>query len=163
MADWTKTAEGKRKNQDYSVWSNVITPTGQTQSEGETWTPVMDFIPPGTDFTVIANTAASNLSASAHIELFVGYDRTAPNPVSGTALLRYRDYQTPFIRVTSEIDAASVILHRDVSKHGQFPYYWLKYATGGTVAGGTGNNTVIIKVIVGKPMASDDLIAASIP
>jgi hypothetical protein len=156
---WTKTAEGRTTGsisgqtdkKEYLVYSTTLTPTGQSQVEDVTWTPVIDFIPPGTDFTVIANTAASNLSASAHIELFVGYDRTAPVPVKDTALLRYRDYVTPFIRVTSEIDNASKILFRDVSANGQYPYYWLKYATGGTTSGGTGGNTVIIKVIIGKP------------
>jgi len=155
MADWTMASEGLHRK--YEVWTNVITPTGQTQTEGETWTPVMDFIPPGTDFTVIANSAGSNLSASAHIELFVGYDRSAPNPVKDTALLRYLDYRTPFIRVTSEIDNASKVLVRDVSKNGQFPYYWLKYATGGTTSGGTGNATVTFRVIIGASTMSDDI------
>ena len=155
---WTKTAEGMKAGDinaqttrpEYLVYSTTLTPTGQSQVEDVTWTPVIDFIPPGTDFTVIANTAASNTSASAHIELFVGYDKDAPNPVSGTALLRYLDYATPFIRVTSEIDSATKILFRDVSAQGEFPYYWLKYATGGTTSGGTANATVIIKVIIGK-------------
>lgn len=150
MADWTFTSEGDPANPEYGVWSNTLTPTGQTQTEGETWTPVMTFIPPGTDFTVIANAAASNLSASAHIELFIGYDKAAPNPVADVTLYRYRVYETPFIRVTSEIDALSKVLFRDVSAKGQYPYYWLKYATGGTTSGGTGNATVIIKVIVGR-------------
>ena len=159
---WSKTSEGNPGDKPYTVYSTTLVPTGESQEEDITWTPVIDFIPPGTDFTVIANTTGANTSTSAHIELFVGYDKTAPNPVSGTALLRYRDYQTPFIRVTSEIDSLSKVLHRDVSKHGQFPYYWLKYATGGTTGGSTAGVDVIIKIIVGSATMSDDLIGATI-
>ena len=150
MMAWEHSSQGDRNNPQYGIYTTTLTPTGQSQEEDVTWTPVIDFIPPGTDFTVIANSASSNLSASAHIELFVGYSRSAPNPVKDTALLRYRVYETPFIRVTSEIDNASKVLFRDVSAKGQYPYYWLKYATGGTTSGGTGNATVIMKVIVGK-------------
>lgn len=149
---WSKTSEGKggQGKGNYAVYSTTLVPTGQSQEEDVTWTPVIDFIPPGTDFTVIANATSANLSASAHLELFVGYDKDAANPVKDVALYRYRVYETPFIRVTSEIDAASKVLFRDVSDKGQFPYYWLKYATGGTTSGSTGGVDVIIKVIVGK-------------
>jgi len=146
---WEKTSEGTLKNPAYGVWTTTLVPTGQSQEEDITWTPVIDFIPPGTDFTVIANTTSANTSTSSHIELFVGYDRGAPVPVKDTALLRYAMYQTPFIRVTSEIDSLSKVLFRDVSTYGQFPYYWLKYATGGVAGGSTGGVDVILKVIVG--------------
>jgi len=150
---WTRTSEGTRKNPAYGVWTTTLVPTGQSQEEDITWTPVIDFVPPGTDFTVIANATSANTSASAHIELFVGYDRGAPNPVKDVALLRYRMYETPFIRVTSEIDSLSKVLFRDVSTYGQFPYYWLKYATGGTASGSTAAADVIMKVIVGQKSA----------
>ena len=149
---WTKTSEGKDKA--YAVYSATLYPTGQSQEENVTWTSVIDFIPPGTDFTVIANATSANTSTSAHIELFVGYDKNAPNPVKGVALLRYRRYETPFIRVTSEIDSLSKVLYRDVSAKGQYPYYWLKYATGGTAGGSTAGVPVIMKVIVGKNQES---------
>lgn len=144
---WTKSGEGTRNNPLYRVYTETLNPVSTSQDDG--WSSVIDFVPPGTDFTVIANSSGANLSQSAHVELFVGYERTAPNPVSGTALLRYRSYKTPFIRVTSEIDQASVVLHRDVSTHGQFPYYWLKLV-GDIMAAGTANADVILKVFVGR-------------
>lgn len=151
---WVRTQEGPlplkgNKANHYSVHSVILNPISTSQKEGEGWTPVIDFVPPGVDFTVIANSAAGNLSQSAHVELFVGYDRDAPVPVADDTLYRYRSYITPFIRVTSEIDQATKVLVRDVSAQGQFPYYWLKLV-GDLMAAGTGNADIVIKVIVGR-------------
>jgi len=133
---WTKTSEGS-VTPLYTVWStDLTTKVGGSGVTGDNWTPVIDFIPPGTDFTVIANTAATNTSASSPVHLYVGYSQTA------ALASRYRSNVTPFISLTSEVDTATPILMRDVSAQGQFPYYWLKIPT----AGGNVN----IKVIVGK-------------
>lgn len=146
MAGWTKTSEGTAKNPSYGVWSTTLSPRETSQAEDVNWTAVIDFVPPGTDFTVIANTAGSNLSSSSHLELFIGYSRSAPNPVKDTALLRYRSDVTPFKPVTGLIDNQSNTFFRDVSAQGQYPYYWLKIPD----AGGTGGATVIIKIIIGR-------------
>lgn len=145
--DWKLTSHGGARKQ-YSVYSCALVPTGLSSEEGAIWTPVMDFIPPGTDFTVIANATSTNMSASAHVELFVGYSQASPQPISGTTT-RYRLNVTPFISVTSDIDQSSKVLFYDVSKLGQFPYYWLKIGLGASTTGSTGGADVIMKVIVG--------------
>ena len=128
----------------YAVYSTTLTPIGDTVSS--TRTSVIDFIPPGTDFTVIANTASSNLSASGHIELWASYTKS---PTWGTNV--YRLHETPFLSLTGNIDNTYKVAMRDVSTYGQYPYYFLKIGTAtDTTSGGTGNATVTIKVIVGS-------------
>ena len=139
MADWTQTSEGKggKGRGAYKVWStDLVNKEVGSGVEGHNWTPVIDFIPPGTDFQVIANTAATNTSASSPVMLYVGYT------IDAAIANRYRQNHTPFISLTSEVDTATPILFRDVSTYGQFPYYWLKVPA----AGGAIN----IKVIVGR-------------
>ena len=134
---WSKTSEGDAKNPLYGVWSqNLVVKEVGSGVEGTNWSSVIDFVPPGTDFQVIANTAATNTSASSPVHLYIGYSRNA------AVTARYRQNHTPFISLTSEVDTASPVLFRDVSAKGQFPYYWLKIPT----AGGAIN----IKVIVGR-------------
>ena len=134
---WTKTSEGAKPNGLYSVYSQDLT-TQENGSgvEGDNWSSVIDFVPPGTDFTIIANTAATNTSTSCHLELFVGYSRSA------AIANRYRRAETPFISLTSELDTTTFITGVDVSSKFQYPYYWLKVPEGG--------GSINIKVIVGK-------------
>lgn len=140
---WTQTSEGK----GYSVWSETLTPIGDTVSS--TRSSLIDFIPPGTDFTVIANTASSNISASAHLELWTTY---TDDPTWGTNV--YRLHETPFLSLTGNIDNTYLVAHRDVSTWGQYPYYFLKIGVSSdTDTGGTANATVTFKVIVGTKSA----------
>ena len=140
---WTKTSEGNPGDKPYTIYSETLTPIGDTVSSMRS--SVIDFIPPGTDFTVIANTAASNISASAHHELWTSYVRG-----STWGKDTYRLHQTPFLSLTGNIDNASLVAFRDVSTYGQYPYYFLKIGTAtDTTSGGTGNATVTLKVIVG--------------
>ena len=132
---WTKTSEGDAKNPLYGVYNETLT-TKEGGNGTSNWTAVIDFAPPGTDFTIIANSAGTNLSTSTHVELFVGYSRSA------AIAARYRMAESPFVSLTSEIDNATKVLMRDVSSKGQFPYYWLKVPVGG--------GSVNFKVIVGK-------------
>ena len=134
---WTKSSEGDSKNPKKVVWSQdlVVKQVGSSV-EGHNWSSVIDFVPPGTDFTVIANTAATNTSASSPVMLYVGYSRTA------AVTARYRKNVTPFISLTSEVDSSTPNLHYDVSANGEYPYYWLKIPT----AGGNIN----VKVMVGN-------------
>jgi len=91
---WSNTSEGKSKG--YAVYSEdiygVIAATGVSENN---FTSCIDFIPPGTDFTVIANSAALDLSASTGVQLFVGYDKDAPQPASGVTFYRYLVAETP--------------------------------------------------------------------
>lgn len=145
MAWKTEVAERRgASKEEFVVVSETLTPVGDTVSSR--FTSVIDFIPPGTDFIVIANTGASNMSASGHVELFYGYDKDA------TIANRTRSNVTPFKSLTAEYDNATVWLKRDVSAQGQYPYYWLKLATSSdTDTGGTANATVTIKVLYGAP------------
>jgi len=89
------------------------------------WSSEINFIPPGTDFQVIMNTAATNLSSSAHVELFVAY-------ATGSAVAaRYRRTDSGFNPVTTEIDTATPVRMVNVSTVGSFPYYFLKINDGG--------------------------------
>ncbi len=143
---WTKTSEGKDKG--YAVYSETLTPIGDTVSSMRT--SIIDFIPPGTDFTVIANTASSNISASAHLELWASYTKS---PTWGTSV--YRLKETPFLSLTGNVDNAYLVAFRNVSTWGQYPYYFLKIGTAtDTTSGGTGNATVTIKVILGEGKGS---------
>lgn len=138
---WNKTSEGGL-NKKYSVYSETLTLGIAVNATEHNWSTCIDFIPPGTDFTVIANTASTDLSASTGVQLFVGYTYDNTTPVSGDVLQRYRVQETPFISDTTQIDAASKHLFRDVSTWGQYPYYWLKCPGGG--------GSVTFKVIVGR-------------
>ena len=140
---WTKSSEGKDKG--YAVYSEVLTPSGDNVASKTT--SIIDFIPAGVDFTVIANATSASLSASAHIELWAAY---SSNAVYGTSV--YRIHETPFLSLTGAIDATYKVFNRDVSLKGQYPYYYLKLGIGGDDAeeGGTANATVTMKVIIGK-------------
>jgi hypothetical protein len=139
---WTKTSEGGQTPK-YTVFSETLSLGIAVNCTEHNWTSIIDFIPPGTDFTVIANTTAADLSASTGVQLFVGYKKDDTTPVSGVELPRYRLQETPFISDSSQIDAASKVFFRDVSTNGQYPYYWLKCPGGG-------GKDVTFKIIVGK-------------
>ena len=138
---WTKTSEGMDKG--YAVYSETITPIGDTVSSKRT--SIIDFIPPGTDFTIIANTASSNMSASCHLELWTTYTKS---PTWGTNV--YRLKETPFLALTGDIDNTYKVVMRDVSTYGQYPYYFLKFGSAESTSGGTGNATITMKIIVGS-------------
>ena len=121
---WVKTSEGVRGKGDYVVYTESVA-TAENSRAAAGWSSEIDFIPPGTDFQIISNTAATNLSASTHVELWVAYDSGAAKAA------RYRMIQTPFITLTSELDTETKVLFRDISTYGQFPYYYLKIPSGG--------------------------------
>jgi len=142
---WTKTSEGNPGDKPYAVYKETITTAtvaNYTLEHG--WSAEIDFIPPGTDFQVISNTAATNLSISTHVELWVAYSR-------GAAIGdRNRVHQTPFLSLTSELDSATKVLFRDISTYGQYPYYYLKIPGGGDAGVNTGAATMENIIIVGR-------------
>ena len=118
---WTPKSEGKveainRKYDDYDILKETLT----TYSGRAVFSSVFS-VPPGRDFSVIMNTAATNVSTSGHVELFVSIDGTN----------YYRWNKAGFNATTTLFDTATVVLVYDVSTHGQFPYYKLKYTNGG--------------------------------
>jgi len=122
----------KKTYNNYLVASEEIT----TKEGSITFSSTVDFIRPGTDFQVILNSAATNLSTSAHVELQVSYD--------GTNF--YKLVKGQYLMGTYDIDSTSYIRMWDVSSYGEFPYYRFKIAGGdGTASGG---GSVTIKVIV---------------
>ena len=139
---WTKTSEGNAGDKPYAVYEEAIA-TRQLSSGQYQFSSEIDFIPPGTDFQIISNTAATNLSISTHVELWVAYERGAAKSK------RYRMIQTPFITLTSELDTATKVLFRDISTYGQFPYYYLKVPGGGDTTN-LGANSVNNVIIVGR-------------
>jgi hypothetical protein len=139
---WVKTSEGNAGDKPYAVYEEAIN-TRQISSAQYQFSSEIDFIPPGTDFQVISNTAATNLSVSTHVELWVAYERGAAKSK------RYRMIQTPFITLTSELDTATKVLFRDISTYGQFPYYYLKVPSGGDITH-LGTATVNNVIIVGR-------------
>jgi len=140
---WTKTSEGNPGDKPYAVYEENIRTTQLSLGAAGAWSAEIDFIPPGTDFQIISNTAATNLSISTHVELWVAYERGAAKSK------RYRMIQTPFITLTSELDTVTKVLFRDISTYGQFPYYYLKIPGGGDTTN-LGANTVNNVIIVGR-------------
>ncbi len=117
---WTKNSF-QRGSKSYIVASETLTSKEATVD----WTSEINFIPPGQDFSVITNTAATNTSASTHAELFVAYE-------SGAAVAkRYRRNATPWLPVTAEIDTVTKVHVVDVSSVGEVPFYYIKIPSGG--------------------------------
>lgn len=133
MAWATEVVSGRIGGGNFEIRSETLT---TYEDLHPVWSSVIDFIPPGTDFTVIANNAATNLSASTHVELFTGYT------VDADADERYRIDETPFIAVTSEVDSAKKVLLRNVANKTEYPFYWLKIPAGG--------GSVELKIIQGN-------------
>ncbi len=81
-------------------------------------------VPAGTDFYVIGNYAATNLSVSTHVELFYS------DIPGGT--FRQRGLTVGGMNTTTAaIDNATVILLQDISTVNTFPRYKLKVPSGG--------------------------------
>jgi hypothetical protein len=139
---WKKTSEGSSGDKPYAVYQEDMV-TVSVSRVGSSFSSEIDFIPPGTDFTVISNTNKTTLSISTHVELWVAFERSA------AIAKRVHMYKTPFIPVTGEIQGKMTTFHRDISAEGQYAYYYLKIPGGGdtTEAGAATVNNVII---VGK-------------
>jgi hypothetical protein len=129
----TRQVGGKYFNVYYE---DILTISGRQK-----WSSEMDFIPPGTDFLVVGNTGATDLSACTHIELYAAF------AASAVVASRYRINRTPFKPLTAELDAVTPHCPWDVSVKGQYPYYYLKIPSGG------GNGTSQrFYVLVGSPV-----------
>lgn len=101
---------------------------------------VIDFIPAGKDFVVIANSGSVNLSVSAHLEMYVGYSRT------GT-FYRHKPGVTGYPFLADRVmDNTSNKLVYDVSSYGGFPYYKLYIPAGTGITGGT--NVLSFRILV---------------
>ena len=136
---WTQTEEPKNSN--VLIFKQTLTTKeGGNGTEGDNWTSEVDFIPPGHDFHVIANTGGTNLSTSSHVELFYA---TATGAVIAS---RTRINETPFISLTAEIDNVTLDAYKDMRGKAWYPYYYLKIPTGG----GSVIMTIIIDMMFKK-------------
>lgn len=139
---WTKTTENGRVVASSSAVSAIVT----DEPISSKLSAVMDFIPAGKDFIVIANTAKVNTSVSGHIELFVGYSKT------GTFYRHFPSYLLtdtvgfPFMYTRGAIDTQTRIIKYDVANYGEFPWYKLKFAGGTT----DGCAAITVKVAVSE-------------
>ena len=122
MANWND-----KSHNGYGVISCEI---ASHLSVSNNWTPEFS-VPPGKDFTVICNYGATDLSATAHVEMFY-----ADIP-GGTFRARTKTTGYYFNATSALIDAATKVIPVDVSAQGEYPRYKLK-VTGpnGACAGG---------------------------
>ena len=82
-------------------------------------------IPPKTDFWVICNYGATNLSDSAHVEMFYS------DVPGGTFRARAKTSGYYFNATSAAIDAATVIIPQNVSTVMEYPRYKMKINDGG--------------------------------
>lgn len=102
----------------------VFTETIKTYSTKATYTSEFS-IPPKTDFWVIANYGATNLSDSAHVEMFVA------DVPGGTFTARTKTTGYWFNATSAAIDAATKVIPQDVTTVKEHPRYKMKVNDGG--------------------------------
>ena len=103
-----------------------------SHSVAQNYTPEFT-VPPGTDFTVICNYGSTDLSSSAHVEMFY-------SDVPGGTFANRGNTVGGMNATTALIDAAKVVLVQDVSTTKQYPRYKLKVT--GNAAGSKGGGLV---------------------
>ena len=125
---WTKSSEGEvnyanaHVNDAYDVLTETVT---LGAAKANRYSSVFT-VPPGVGFTIISNTAATNLSGSAADQLYVSYDGT--NFYQKLAHLRdgnYKDKTAAGVAIGS-VDNASRIRFVDPNYVGQAAYYKIR-------------------------------------
>ncbi len=102
---WTGTTEGH-----YGVYTETLTVETSDAAGQDLTSSAIDFIPPGTDFVILANTGATNLSSDADVAIKVA------STSDGTYALLKDDLIT-------SIDNKVAAAFYDVSAYGEAPYY----------------------------------------
>ena len=126
MARW------KEESHDgYTVLTNTL--KSYSHSVNSNYTPEFT-IPPGTDFSVIANYGSTSLSASAHVEMFYS------DVPGGTFKARLKTTGYWFNATSGLCNAAAVTLPQDVSTVKEYPRYKIKVT--GNAAGSKGGGLV---------------------
>jgi hypothetical protein len=100
----------KRTENGYFVAEETLTVATSDAAGQDLTSSVIDFIPPNTDFLILSNAAATDLSSDADIAVQVC------DTSSGTFVLLKDDLETT-------IDAAAKCSNYDVSANGEAPYY----------------------------------------
>lgn len=99
-------------------------------------------VPPGKDFTVICNYGATDLSASAHVEMFYS------DVPGGTFRARTKTGGYYFNATSALIKGATKVIPVDISAQGEYPVYKLKVT--GNAAGNKGGGLVKFVVYWGE-------------
>ena len=144
---WVESSKGQNKGagngqNDYAVLTETVAlGEGLAQRYSSSFS-----VPPGVGFTVISNTAATNLSGSASDQLYVSYDNSTFYQLKNT--LRDCNYADDTNQGTSfrSIDNTSRVRYVDAEYVGQFPYF--KLAVLNAAAEST-SKTVGFAVIIG--------------
>jgi len=126
MAKWAEV-----NHNGYNV--STVTLKTNSHSTAANWTPEFT-IPPGTDFTVIANYDATNLSSSAHVEMYYA------DVPGGTFTARTKTSGFYFNATSALIDSAAKTLPQNISTVMEHPRYKM-YVTG-NAAGSKGGGSV---------------------
>lgn len=125
MSNWTETSAGKTSSQvntqnDMGVLTYTVT---LGAAKGNRYSPEFH-VPPGVPFTIISNTAGTNLSGSAADQLYVGYT-SGGTFYQKLAHLRDANYvnKTNAGVANGSVDNTSQVRYVDPSFIGQYPYY----------------------------------------
>ena len=108
----TLAPKGSRSQNLFNSATEVLTVALSNSSNQDLTTSVIDFIPKGSDFVVVANTSATNMSSDADIAVLVSSTR------AGTFGLLKDD----LIGATDSVVAAAPYL---IGSYGEAPYYKL--------------------------------------
>lgn len=122
MAATVRTGWSGRKENGYAVYTETVR---ESAGGGSHLGSVIDFIPAGKDFTIIANAGGTTLSDSTHIEMY------ACDSATGT-----------FVKVQARLTDASTVALKDInitphayqwdgSIDGWYPYYKLDIVSDG--------------------------------
>lgn len=135
---WSKT--GKR-NGKYAIWSETLTVLTSDSAGQDLYSSEINFIPPGQDFIVFANTDATSLSSGGDIAVVCSFE-------SGTADASMALLKDDLITSINNKVAAAVY---DVSANGDAPYYKLFVDSDGVQKA---TDTITLKIVVPNKMAS---------
>lgn len=134
MATWTDVSHN-----GYTVLTHTL--KSFSHSQALNYTPEFT-IPPGTDFWVICNYAATNLSSSAHVEMFYS------DVPGGTFTARVKTTGMHFNATSALIDNATKVIPQDISTVKEYPRYKMKVT--GDAAGSKGGGFVKFVIYYAK-------------
>lgn len=140
---WKISSHGDPSNKNYTVLEETIT---LGAAKGNRYSDVFS-VPNGVGFTVISNTAGTNLSGSASDQLYVSYDGT--NFYQKVDTLRDANYKDDNAQGTSyrSVDNTSRVRYVDPKYLGPAPYYKIRILQ---AAVESSSKTVGLAVIIGK-------------
>lgn len=148
MPNWTENSAGKTPSQvntqnDMSVLTYTVT---LGAGKGNRYSPEFH-VPPGVPFSIISNTAGTNLSGSAADQLYVGYTSggTFYKVLTHLRDANYIGQKTGGV-ANGSVDNATMVRYVDPSFIGQFPFYKVRILQAAVESSA---KTVGIAVIIG--------------